>query len=257
MEAPSAHDSPDAAAELLALRPDGRVLQRFPLTSQRVTVGRLPGQNDVALEPDPELLVSRTAHCTLEREEGRWLVVDGGSVNGTYLRRAGRLERVEGRIALLDGDVVCILASVTPSGERRFFELAIGSLGAPPATRTAPLAARPEGARTTSTGCLAYDRSGARLVLVQGEGRHEIRLRPQGHRLVAFMAERNAAAGGVPVLCPHDELMRAVWGDEPMHNRLELARLVWELRRELRPYAAEHLVESERRRGYRLRTCRT
>jgi DNA-binding winged helix-turn-helix (wHTH) protein len=69
------------------------------------------------------------------------------------------------------------------------------------------------------------------------------------------MADQNAEAGGTPVLCEHDELMRAVWGDEPMHTRLELARLVWELRRELRRFGAEDLVESERGRGYRLGTC--
>jgi DNA-binding winged helix-turn-helix (wHTH) protein len=100
-----------------------------------------------------------------------------------------------------------------------------------------------------------YEAQAARLVLRQGSMRHEIRLRPQGHRLVRQMAERNASAGGTPVLCSHDELMQAVWQDEPMHTRLELARLVWELRRELRRFDAEELVESERGRGYRLRTC--
>ncbi len=69
------------------------------------------------------------------------------------------------------------------------------------------------------------------------------------------MVERNAASGGEPALCSHDELMHAVWDDEPMHTREELAKLVWELRRRLEPYAAAHLIENERGRGYRLRTC--
>jgi len=69
------------------------------------------------------------------------------------------------------------------------------------------------------------------------------------------MVERNAAAGGVPVLCTHDELMRAVWADEPMHTREELAKLVWELRKKLEPFGAQHLIENERRLGYRLRSC--
>src|SRR5207244_7302266 len=75
------------------------------------------------------------------------------------------------------------------------------------------------------------------------------------HRLVRFMAERNAANAGAPTLCSNDELMNAVWGDEPMQTHTELARLVWELRRELEPLGATGVVVNERRRGYRLLTC--
>jgi DNA-binding winged helix-turn-helix (wHTH) protein len=68
------------------------------------------------------------------------------------------------------------------------------------------------------------------------------------------MAERNAGAGAA-VLCTHEELMAAVWRDEPLHTREELAKLVWELRRTLEPFGAAHLLENERGLGYRLRTC--
>ena len=44
-------------------------------------------------------------------------------------------------------------------------------------------------------------------------------------------------------------------GHEPMHTHTELARLVWELRRELEPLGATQVVVNERRRGYRLVTC--
>jgi len=90
---------------------------------------------------------------------------------------------------------------------------------------------------------------------VQGGEKHEIQVRAQAHRLVRHMAERNAASGGAPALCSHEELMHAVWEDEPMHTREELAKLVWELRKRLEPYAAADLIENERGRGYRLRTC--
>jgi DNA-binding winged helix-turn-helix (wHTH) protein len=103
--------------------------------------------------------------------------------------------------------------------------------------------------------CLRYDETSQRVVLVRGGERHELQLRAQGHRLVGHMARRNAEAGGSPVLCTHDELMRAVWADEPLHSREELAKLIWELRKKLEPYDAEHLIETERRRGYRLVTC--
>ena len=103
--------------------------------------------------------------------------------------------------------------------------------------------------------CADYDVVGGRLVVVTSRGRHDIQVRPQVHRLVRYMAERNAATAGASVLCTNDELMSAVWGDEPMHTHTELARLVWELRRELEPLGATAVVVNERRRGYRLVTC--
>ena len=246
---PEAH-ALEREAEVLVLGPDGQRLASVRLTRPRVSVGRLAAANDVALAPDPDRLVSRVGHCAFEHAGESWFVVDGGSVNGTFLRRAGTLERVAGRRALHEGDVVCVLASLEEDGERRFFELFFSGEDDSEATRAAPVAARTDG-----DACLRYDAEEARLVVDRAGGVHEIRIRAQAHRLVRYMAERNAAIGGAPALCTHDELIRAVWADEPMHTRTELAKLVWELRRALEPFGAAELVESERRRGYRLRTC--
>ena len=139
-----------------------------------------------------------------------------------------------------------MLASLSDTGERRFFELAFEHAADSQATRGVVL--------DLGAGCLSYDEQQARLLLVRGGERHEIQIRAQAHRLVRHMAARNAEAGS-PALCTHGELMHAVWGDEPMHTREELARLFWELRRKLEPLGAAELIESERRRGYRLRTC--
>jgi len=233
--------------------PGGRGTRTVVLTEERVSVGRLAETNDISLEPDTQLLVGRTGHCTLVLEGGRWYVVDGGSVNGTFVRRGRDLHPVHGRAALHDGDVVCILGRVTQEGARSFFELAFHSRIDPQATRAAPvIAAVPHADREP---CLSYEADEARLVLVRGDDRREIEVRAQVHRLVRHMVERNDAIGGSPALCTHDELMHAVWEDEPFHTREELAKLVWELRRKLEPLDAGHLVETERRRGYRLRTC--
>jgi DNA-binding winged helix-turn-helix (wHTH) protein len=231
---------------VVAAGPDGTKLATVELVGDRVTVGRLPEANDIALEPDAELLVTREAHCTLEREGARWFVVDGGSVNGTFLRRGSTLDRLTQRTALHDRDVVCVLASISDAGERRFFELRFQATPDSQATRAA---------LETQAECLSYDPDEARLVLVRDGERHEIQIRAQAHRLVRYMVERNVAIGGSPALCTHDELMEAVWADEPMHTRVELAKLVWELRKKLEPFDAEHLIENERRLGYRLRTC--
>jgi hypothetical protein len=233
-------------AEIVVSVPDREAPISVALSGERATVGRLPEANDIALQPDPQLLVTRAGHCTLEREGSRWFVVDGGSVNGTFLRRGGALQRLSERIALHDGDVIYVLAAVTDTGDRRFFQLAFHATPDSQATRQV---------RLEQTECLSYDVDAARLVLVRGSERTEIQIRAQAHRLVRYMVERNDALGGSPALCTHDELMYAVWEDEPMHTRVELAKLVWELRKKLEPFNAEHLIENERRLGYRMRTC--
>ena len=238
------------AGEVVVSDPGGKTLAVVTLDDDRISVGRLPDANDIALEPDPQRLVTRVDHCAFEREGGRWFVVDGGSVNGTFLRHGGALERVTGRAPLQEGDVVCVLASVPDDGARTFFELAFHVSGDSQATRAVRFA--PSAA---ASDCLRYDASRAKLLLVRGSERHEIEVRAQAHRLAGYMAERNASIGGSPALCTHDELMEAVWGDEPMHTHAELAKLVWEIRKKLEPFGAEHLLENERRRGYRLHTC--
>ena len=239
-------------AALVVVGPSGEEIASIELAGERMTVGRLTDVNDIALQPDPERLVTRSAHCALEREGARWVVIDGGSVNGTFVRRRGELRRVDGRTALSDGDVVCVVASIEEGDQRRFFELAFHATADSQATRPVPEAAA---LSADAAECLSYDMEAARLVLVRGSERHELQIRAQAHKLVRYMAERNAAGAGSPALCTHDELMHAVWADEPMHSRVELARLMWELRKKLEPFGAGHLIENERRLGYRLRTC--
>jgi DNA-binding response OmpR family regulator len=249
MEMRSSAGEPGHGAEVVVSRPDGTRLESVALSGSRVTVGRLTDANDIALQPDPERLVTRAAHFTLERDGTHWVVVDGGSVNGTFLRRHGQLQPVRGRTALHDGDVICVLASVAETGDRGYFELAFeGAARDSQATRAVF-------GTETAAECLRYDGDGARLELVRGGERHEIPIRAQAHRLVRYMAEQNAAHGGAPALCPHADLMHAVWAGEPMHTRVELAKLVWELRKKLEPFDAAHLIENERRLGYRIVTC--
>jgi pSer/pThr/pTyr-binding forkhead associated (FHA) protein len=72
----------------------GRVGQSFPLTGERMTIGRSP-ETDVFLD---DVTVSRE-HATLVRRSGHWLLDDSGSLNGTYVNR----QRVDSH-RLEDGD---------------------------------------------------------------------------------------------------------------------------------------------------------
>ena len=60
----------------------GRVGQSFPLSGEKMTIGRSP-ETDVFLD---DVTVSRE-HATLVRRGGDWFLDDSGSLNGTYVNR--------------------------------------------------------------------------------------------------------------------------------------------------------------------------
>src|SRR5215475_5160264 len=148
-----------SAASVIVSVPDEAGTRALELAGDRVTVGRLPEVNDIPLGPDPEHLVTRAEHCAFERSGSSWSIVDGGSVNGTFVRRAGELKRVEGRLPLRSGDVVCILGSMNHQDGARYFELEYETAADSQATRAVQ---EPKAADE----CLSYDPDEARLVLV-------------------------------------------------------------------------------------------
>jgi pSer/pThr/pTyr-binding forkhead associated (FHA) protein len=90
-------DVGDVAAQsgaLVVRSGGGRVGQSFPLTGEKMTIGRSP-EAGVFLD---DVTVSRE-HATLVRRGGDWLLDDAGSLNGTYVNR----QRVDSH-RLADGD---------------------------------------------------------------------------------------------------------------------------------------------------------
>jgi pSer/pThr/pTyr-binding forkhead associated (FHA) protein len=90
-------DVTDVAAQSGALvirSGGGRVGQSFPMTGEKMTIGRSP-ETDVFLD---DVTVSRE-HATLVRRGGEWFLDDSGSLNGTYVNR----QRVDSH-RLADGD---------------------------------------------------------------------------------------------------------------------------------------------------------
>jgi pSer/pThr/pTyr-binding forkhead associated (FHA) protein len=90
-------DVGDVAAQsgaLVVRSGGGRVGQSFPLTGEKVTIGRSP-EAGVFLD---DVTVSRE-HATLVRRGGDWFLDDSGSLNGTYVNR----QRVDSH-RLADGD---------------------------------------------------------------------------------------------------------------------------------------------------------
>ncbi len=242
------------AARLEVRGPDGRPRQPAALESNRVSVGRITpvSRPDISLEPDPHQWVGRF-HCLLEAEAGAWWVTDNATVNGTYVRSGrGEPERISGRHRLQDGDVILILGDVDPDGAR-YWELAFCD---PFATRQAVTG------RLEPAACVEYDWAQARIFRRQGSVRSEIQLPPKPHQLVRFMVSQSERNGWAPVACTHDELIRAVWGEESEwalgrgFTRENLRDLVAELRQRLEPDPARPcIIQAVKGLGYRLVTC--
>lgn len=224
--------------------PDG---QHFTveLADDRTTIGRFAAFNDVALEPDPQQLITRKVHCAIERDAAGCWVADNGSVNRTFLRRGTAMLVVPGRVLLTEGDVILVLGQLTEAGEPVYWELIFRD----------PMGTRPAG-QAPRTAYLEYDWIQAKLFRIEGPLRQEIQdLRPQEHKLIRYMDQRNRANGNVPVMCAYEELMAGLWGEEPEHLESEINRLVWELRQKLEPEPKEpKFLETVRGLGYRLVT---
>ena len=173
--------------------------------------------NDIALQPDPA--APRHARGPLHvRARGRALVRRRRRQRQRHLpparRRAPARERADGaprrrrrlrpRLGRGHGRAALLRARVPRRAATR-------RRRAP-----APVAHRTRASR--------YDTDEARLVLVQRrraardpDPRAGAPARPLHGR-----AERGG--GGAPALCTHDELMHAVWADEPMHSRESSSR---------------------------------
>jgi DNA-binding winged helix-turn-helix (wHTH) protein len=224
---------------------------KVDLLKDRITIGRFREFNDVGLEPDPQHLITRKAHCSIERDAEGWWVVDNGSVNRTFLERGQSIEVVNGRVLLMDEDGIRILGRLTEDGEAVYWVL----------TFRDPLKTQPahheEGRSAASY--LTYDWIQAKLFKVEGASRREIaNLRPQEHKLIRYMDHRNRTNGHVPVMCSYEELIEAVWGKDATQTETEITHLVWELRQKLEPDPKQpHFLQNVPKLGYRLVTDQT
>jgi len=104
--APPPPPAPAAPAALAGPKPEliimfgGKTLERHPMVVEQITIGRAPG-NDIRID---NLGVSRN-HAVIRMQDGRYLVEDKASANGTFVNG----ERIAAPHELRDGDQITIV----------------------------------------------------------------------------------------------------------------------------------------------------
>jgi hypothetical protein len=194
--------------------------------------------------------------CSFERVDGVWYVIDHSTAGGTLVERQGIRDVVHGRYRLQDRDEVLVLGYLV-ADEPCWWRVRITDPTDP--TDPSATAVVPPLPEKSGLPYLDYDFAAATLAVVEGDRCEEIRpLGPKRQKLVRYMASQNAANGGTPVACPHEDLIHAVWGPPETwphgkaFTRVNLADLVSELRKQLDPH--RHLLETITGIGYLLRT---
>ncbi|HEU5375943.1 MAG TPA: FHA domain-containing protein [Ktedonobacteraceae bacterium] len=223
--------------------PNGEQME-FPLGKDYITIGRLPPPvNDLALQPDPQRLVSREAHCVIEQQGSYWYVsANGSSRNPTFLSRGGSLCQVQSPTLLTDGSRIYIQGRFTETSEPLFWKCCFRDPQGTQPGQVAPY--------------LAYEQRSHRLFRVVGGVNEVIQLSPHEDRLFQCLWTRNEEQHA-PSLVSVPELRDAVWGTEASTHALpELHKLLSSLHKkiELDPEKPRFLRNS-RGKGYLLNAC--
>ncbi|MBW2663033.1 MAG: winged helix-turn-helix domain-containing protein [Deltaproteobacteria bacterium] len=208
----------------IEVRGPGDTHYKFDLKNVQTIIGRLQDVNEIALEPDPQKLVTRHMHCAIEIKSHFYWVVDNASKNGTFLKRLDVVKRILGEEKLQHRDTIRILANIESNGEHKYWELQFID----PQTT--------EGVLTfTKKQHLEYDWVQAKLFLINGTIRTEIGgLTPQEHKLIRYMEQQNKNNENTTKMCTYEELLAAIWDEQQYtHTKNDIARLIWGLRKKI------------------------
>jgi DNA-binding response OmpR family regulator len=178
------------------------------IQDKRILVGRLSGENDIVLFPDPQQLVTRYMHCSIEQRNGRYWIIDNASKNGTFLKRNNAITRIRGEEPLENNDTILILGLIDEKNNPKYWQLEFKD---PTATESAPISQNQQR--------IEYDWVKAKLFINNGSSVQEIKdLSPLEHKLIRFMDQQNKNNGNVTVMCTYEEIINAVW-DESANTR--------------------------------------
>lgn len=207
-----------------------------------VTIGR-SDDNDLVLD-DPEKKISRR-HCVLEHSAGYWWVVDESSSNGTFVQTDSSTTEVDvrrnGRFRLSNGNIILILSQWIEPDEPVFWRLTFHDPGETKTVSEFQLPPQYE-----------YSLSQEKLFRVTSVEREEVKLRPLERVLIHYMARQNKT-NGQPIVCLHEDLIKALW-DEPFNkSNNDITHLVWGIRNKIESDSGQSkILQTIQGRGYLL-----
>jgi DNA-binding winged helix-turn-helix (wHTH) protein len=214
---------------------------KVAINKNKIIIGRLNDLNDISLSPDPQQLVTRYMHCSIEIKNCIPWIIDNASKNGTFIKRNETRQRVVGELKLQDNDVIMILGCIETDKPARYWELLYKD----------PMSTQEVNEYSPK---LIYDWVQAKL-LVKKEERHvEIAsLTPLEHKLLRFMDQKNKANNHIPVMCTYDELIFALWDDVYPHTMNDVTHVVAGLRKKIEvDYKNPAFLVNIRGMGYKL-----
>ncbi|MGC9504360.1 FHA domain-containing protein [Baaleninema sp.] len=220
--------------------------QTLELRDISYDIGRLPS-NHISLPEDPDSLITRIKHCTLNRKGGQWIISDN-STNGTSVELDGETINIHQRsIVLKSGAVILIhgwrITFNDPNATQKRHRKKKKSQPHPiyPKIQHSPL---------------IYKISQATLYYQSGSQKKAIYCRPQVNRMLRYMAQRNLDNKGEPILCEYQALIEAIWEDEEGHISQKINSLAREIRKIFEKYSsktdADKYLKTVRRLGYLL-----
>ncbi len=219
------------------------VKSKIVVNKDKIIIGRLADLNDIALLPDPQQLVTRYMHCSIEIRNCTSWVVDNASKNGTFIKRRSVMQKVKGEHKLQDNDIIMILCRVGANELPKYWELLY----------TDPLAT--ENVQYYSS-TLVYDWIQAKLFVNKKEKLTEVSsLTPMEHKLLRYMDQKNKSNDMIPVMCTYDEIISALWEDAYSHTTNDVNHVVAALRKKIEDdHKTPKFLINIRGMGYRLNT---
>lgn len=215
------------------------------LNKDITTIGRMDDQNDIALLPDPQKIVTRYNHCNVEiRNHTTWIT--DNSTNGTEVKRGKEIYKVVGEYKLQNEDIILIKACIDETGnptgywQLKFFD----------PTGTVII--------ESQTHMLEYDELQHKLFIRKGKGKPEmVPITQNQDKMLSFMIQKNKANNDNPVLCSFDDIISAIWGPSFLGIRdySDVTHLVIDLRKKIEPDPEKPVfLTNVRGIGYQLNT---
>ncbi len=227
----------------ITIRSIDGVETRRVVDKDKIIIGRLEDLNDISLLPDPQQLVTRYMHCSIEVKNCTSWIIDNASKNGTFVKRQNSVQKVKGELKLQNDDIIMVLASIGVEEPAKYWELHYKD----------PLAT--ENHENFKSG-LCYDWVQAKLLIYKDNKVIEVgSLTPLEHKLLRFMDQKNKSNENIPVMCTFDELISALWDDAYEHTANDVNHIIAALRKKIEPdFKNPSYLVNIRGMGYRLIT---